>query len=86
MKTFKDLVMSSTNGGYADSSGRVDFDNGYSISVIQGGGAYTDGDDEYEVAVLKDGDLCYSTPITSDVLGHQSADDVTKVMAQVQSL
>jgi len=40
----------------------------------------------YEVAVLKDGDLCYDTPITDDVLGYLTPEEVSSVMGQVQNL
>ena len=101
MKEFKDLVFSgvSTPEGsevilsmFTDNSNLQDirathtFSNGYGVSVIQGSYAYTDNTDEYEVAVLKDGGICYDTHITSDVLGHLSTSDVTKVMKQVQEL
>jgi hypothetical protein len=63
------------------------FDNGYVVSVINGGGAYSNGDDEYELAVYgKDGYLCYDTPITDGVLGNLSADDVSELMVRVAAL
>ena len=36
--------------------------NGYGWSVV------SLGDGTYEVAVLKDGDICYHTPITNEVV------------------
>jgi hypothetical protein len=43
-----------------------------------------------ELAILKgtDGDweLTYNTPITNDVMGHLSNDEVTDVMIKVQKL
>jgi hypothetical protein len=66
------------------------FPNGFGVSVIRGlmtrGGA----DGKYEMAILtgspEDYELCYDTPITSDVLSHLTPDDVTDYMAKVQSL
>lgn len=62
----------------------VEFDNGYGISVIQGKHFYC-GRNTYEVAILKDGSLCYDTPLTDDVLGHQTKDDITKIMKELQT-
>lgn len=45
------------------------FENSYGASVIQGGIAYTNSD-EWELAVLRCGSLCYDTPITNDVIPH----------------
>lgn len=69
---------------------RAFFSNGYGVSVITGGGAYGDAEHPYELAVLKgteeNAELCYDTPITDDVIGYLTADDVTKHMIEVQKL
>lgn len=65
---------------------RMDFDNGYGISVIQGPYFYCDGPHEYEVAVFKGGHLTYGTPITDDVIGHVGSAEVTDIMRQIQDL
>lgn len=58
------------------------FRNGY--------GSYTCNEQEWEVAVLKgnetEWDLCYSTPITDDVLGNQTEEQVIEIMKKVQEL
>ena len=88
MKTFYHLHFKSREylGG---TQARMFFRNGYGVSVITGAGAYSD-DNTYELAVLKgnakDSELTYDTPITSDVLGWQSPEDITNAMAQVQAL
>ena len=86
MKTFNDLEFKPhiTMDGVMS---RIMFENGYGASVVKG--EYTHGgkEDLYELAVLdSNGDLTYSTPITNDVLGHLSEDDVTKVLEQIQNL
>ena len=43
---------------------KMDFENGYGISVLFGSMFYSNGIDTYEVGILKDGILCYATPIT----------------------
>ena len=40
----------------------------------------------HTIAVFKDGNICYDTHITDDVLGNLSDDDVTKIMKQIQEL
>ena len=101
MKTFENLEFKTHpigNGLMA----RMEFDNGYGISVVRFKltgdpfvdicaqnstyGSYTSNEEEWEIAVLKDGDICYSTSITDDVLGNLSDDDVTNTMKQIQKL
>jgi hypothetical protein len=62
----------------------VSFPNGFAGSVID----YGYGSDQglFEVAVMYRGHLCYSTPITSDVLGHLSPSSVTAVLEQIAAL
>lgn len=62
------------------------FPNGYSASVIIS--LYSYGGDEglYELAVMRDGRLSYDTPITDDVLGYLTEDDVSRVMAEIAAL
>ena len=64
----------------------MNFGNGYGVSVLLGEMFYSNGVDTYEVAVLKDGHLCYDTPITDDVLPRLSEEEVTYVMHLVQML
>ena len=86
MKTFNDLEFKphvNMNGIMS----RIEFENGYGASVVRG--EYTYGGDQglYELAVLdSNGDLTYDTPITNDVLGHLSEDDVTEVLKEIQLL
>lgn len=64
---------------------RFTFENGYTLSVITGDGAYcTDG--TYEVAVLKNGELCYDTHITDDVIGYCSPEKVVEILTEVSKL
>jgi len=65
---------------------RHDFKNGYGVSVIKAKGSYGYEQGLHEIAVFKDGDLCYDTHITDDVLGSQTEDQITEVMRQVEAL
>lgn len=68
------------------------FDNGYGASVITGGLFYTDDKHPYELAVLKfdetddDYEIDYTTPITSDVIGHLNGDKLYDVLTQIKAL
>lgn len=65
---------------------RVDFENGYGASVVRHDNSYGGKDGLYELAVLKDGDLCYDTPITSDVLGFLTEAEVSIYLTQIEQL
>ena len=87
MKTFKDIIFKSNPMG--EDFGivsRTIFDNGYEVSVVKS--QYTYGGDIglYELAVFKDGNICYDTPITNDVIGYLRPIDVTEVMEKIQKL
>ena len=86
MKQFKDLQFKKhphLNGVIS----RITFDNGYGASVVKHEFSYGGDKGLYELAVLdKNGDLCYSTPITDDVIGYLREVDVTEVMEKIQQL
>jgi len=66
---------------------RMVFENGYGVSVVSHTHSYGGSKGLFEIAVLgKDGDLTYDTPITNDVIGYLSREEVTGIMEQVQSL
>ena len=48
------------------------FANGYGANLARGHGSYGGDDGLWELAVMKGGDLCYTTPITNDVVGYLS--------------
>jgi len=86
MKTFDNLKFKSNldNGGiYA----RIYFNNGYGASVIQN--IYSYGADKglYELAVLdNEGHLTYDTPVTEDVEGNLTPENVTELLYKIQKL
>lgn len=47
----------------------VEFPNGYGIDITKHNGTYGREEDKWEIAVMKDGDCCYDTHITDDVIG-----------------
>ena len=65
----------------------VGFPNGYGASIVGGAsGLYGDGVHSFEVAVLKHGQVCYDTPITNDVMGYQTEEEVTDILRQIETL
>lgn len=71
------------------------FDNGYGVSVVRfagmfGGGSYGFEEGLYELAVLvgteEEWEICYDTPITNDVLGHLTEEEVEVALYEVENL
>jgi hypothetical protein len=89
MKTFSDLEFIDHPMGaeYGGIISRISFDNGYGASVVKGPMSYGGKNDLYELAVLdSNGELTYDTPVTNDVEGYLSEEDVTKLLEQIQKL
>lgn len=96
MKTFKDLVFRKNGTGGINS--RTDFDNGFSLSVVAGGFAYStprennldpDFFSEFEVAVFSpDGEFTrefFPEDTHDDVLGWQERGQINALMLLIQS-
>ena len=87
MKTFKDIEFKEHPSTFGGIIGRIEFENGYGVSVVQGPGTYGSDKGLYELAVLgTDGQICYDTAITNDVIGYLRPEDVTDVMEKIQKL
>ena len=89
MKTFEDLEFEQLNDEpyMVGKKSRMVFDNGYGVSVVSHSYSYGGRNGLYEVAVLdSDGNLTYETPVTSNVIGYLTEENVTDVMKQVQEL
>lgn len=84
LKTFDDIeIIKELNGV----RGRIMFDNGYGASVVSHNYSYGGNSGLYELAVLgKDGKLTYDTPITNDVVGYLSPEQVTEFLFRIQDL
>ncbi len=94
MKTFKDLVFH--KNGTSGINSRADFDNGFSLSVIAGGMAYStpredkDSPDDFasfEVAIFTpDGEFTreFFTEDTNDnVLGWQTREEISELISKI---
>ena len=89
MKKFQDLPFFPINDApfMVGKKARMHFDNGFGVSVVSHSYSYGGRDGLYEVAVLDPNDeLTYDTPVTNDVIGYLTEEDVTDVMKQVQEL
>ena len=89
MKTFQDLEFIKINDApfMVGKKSRMHFDNGFGVSVVSHTYSYGGKNGLFEIAVLdKDGNLTYDTPVTNDVIGYLTEEDVTDVMKQVQEL
>ena len=65
----------------------VQFPNGYGASIVQGEHTYGGKDGLYELAVFgKDGHITYDTPITDDVLGYLTEQDVEDTLNKIKNL
>ena len=66
------------------------FENNYGASIIKHWGSYGFEDDLFELAVIKfedDGwDLCYDTPITDNVIGNLTNEEVLELLERIKNL
>lgn len=62
------------------------FPNGYGASVIKGPYSYGGPDGKWELAVLKNDEICYDTPITNDVVGRLNDPEVDRLLRQISQL
>ena len=71
-----------------DYEAKYKFKNGYGASVVRGPYTYGNrmGEGLYELAVLHDGEICYATDITDDIIGHQNADEIAAIVAHIEAL
>lgn len=62
------------------------FKNGYGASVVSNDMSYGGERGLFEVAVLKDGEICYDTTVTNDVIGFLDFAGVEKVLTDIENL
>ena len=83
-KTFEDIEFEPYHEGVKS---KIMFNNGFGSSVVRHKNSYGGSKGLYELAVLdKDGYLNYDTPITNDVLGFLTPENVTEILIQIQDL
>lgn len=84
--TLNDLKFEKHHTGCGEQA-KHEFPNGYGVSVLRGCPEmwYTNGG-SYELAVMVEGGPCYDTPITSDVLGTLSEQEVNETLLKIEQL
>ncbi len=81
---FKELESNPLNGGIQY---HFKADNGYGASIVQHDFSYGGGAGLWELAVIgKDGSIDYTTPITEDVLGHLTEEEVNSTLEKIAKL
>lgn len=85
MATFADLQFE-PHSGVAGVRATHEFPNGYKASVVRGEYTYGGQRGLYELAVIHGGEIVYDTPITNDVLGYLTEDEVTEQLAKIAEL
>lgn len=63
-----------------------EFENGYGASMIRHSGSYGGNQGKWEIAVLRDGAICYDTPITDDVIGHLDDPEADAILEKIAAL
>ncbi len=86
MKTFKDLEFKELDSFYNGVQCIVNFKNGYGASIVKHDYSYGGKEGLYELAVLKSDGIVYDTPITDDVLGYLTTNEVTEILIKIQQL
>jgi hypothetical protein len=66
------------------------YQNGYGISIICNEFSYGGRDGLFEIAVLigdeDNYDICYTTPISSDVIGYLTSEEVNSIVEDIKKL
>lgn len=65
---------------------KFQFDNGYGASVVCNAMSYGSNKGLFEVAVLKNDEITYDTPITGDVVGYLDFAGVADILDRIQKL
>lgn len=89
--TFNELTFEHDEDDMTESAWHF-YDNNYGVSVVRGPYTFGGNIGLYELAIIymapedKESRICYDTPITNDVMGYLTPEDVTKIMKQVSEL
>ena len=71
---------------YESIAGRYSFDNGYTASVVCHPGTYGYEQGLFELAVIHEGEICYNTPLTDNVIGYLSDEEVSDLLDEIALL
>ena len=65
---------------------RYKFPNGYEASIVCHDGSYGGKNNLFEIAIMIGDNIIYDTPITQDVLGHLTWDEVEENLWRIKDL
>ena len=83
---FEDLKFKPHPAGFGEQA-KVEFANKYGASIVTGSDHfYVSAGEPYELAVTYEDHLTYETPITDDVMGHLTKEDVEEILDQIEAL
>lgn len=85
MKVFSDLIFIEHPVHIGGVQARLDFPNGFGVSVVKTPFSYGGNQGLYELAVFKDGHIHYENKVANgDVVGYLREEDVTDAMKVIQ--
>jgi hypothetical protein len=64
----------------------IEFENGYSASIVSHDGSYGGKEGLFEIAVLHDGEIVYDTPVTNDAIGWLDFAGVATILKDIEEL
>jgi hypothetical protein len=64
----------------------IEFENGYSASIVSHDRSYGGKEGLFEIAVLHDGEIVYDTPVTPDVIGWLDFAGVATILKDIEEL
>lgn len=64
----------------------VEFDNGYTASIVCNDMSYGSDRGQFEIAILYNSDIVYDTGLTNDVIGFLDFQDVADTLKKIEQL
>jgi len=64
----------------------VNFDNGYTASVVSNDMSYGGDRGLFEIAILYGSEMVYDTPVTNDVIGFLDFEGVVQTLEKIKQL
>ena len=81
--TFEDLMFTAHPIGCGIQA-TIELPNKWGLSVVTGNPHFYCDDNTYEVAILYDGILTYTSGLTDDVLSYQTKEDINNILAELE--
>lgn len=83
---FADLAFVRRGDSFGGERATTVYPNGYGASIVRGPYTYGGNEGLYELAVMDGNGCCYSTPITDDIEGRLTPEDVTALLVRIAAL